>query len=151
MAALALIACKDEDAKATGPAREEAAPVALAQASGPATAAEVALALEGFSHSVVDGRHRYTHTRRFTEQAGTATTITRGRICVQSGTECVDALVNYPIAARGEFVQAGAHFATPLVVDTITLEYWLTDAGGAEQKILMTIAVDNGQERVVTP
>jgi len=121
LTALVLLgACKD-DTQAKTP---------VATPAGPSAAAS--LDLTDFRHEMVDGRHRYVHQRRFSEAAGVAATITRGKVCVQNGTECVDALTKYALPANGEFVQPNSHFATPLAQDRVTLEYWLTDANGHE-------------------
>lgn len=131
LAALALLGACKEETQAKPPAPVAAGPSAV-----------VALELSDFRHEMVDGRHRYTHQRRFVESAGVAATIKRGKICVQNGTECVDALTNYALPANGEFVQPSSHFATPLPQDRITLEYWLADANGHELNLKLTVATD---------
>lgn len=131
--ALALAACEEEAADEPPP--------------GPP--AQVGLALQDFQYAVVDGRHRYTHMRRFVETAGVAATITRGRVCVADGTECVDALVEYPVDANGTLVQPDHHFATDRARDRITLDYWGTDANGNDFTLSATVETDGPRARVV--
>lgn len=138
LAALALLgACKD-DTQAKTPVVTPAGP-----------SAAVSLDLADFRLEMVEGRHRYMHQRRFSETAGVAATITRGKVCVQNGTECVDALTNYALPANGEFVQPNSHFATPLPQDRITLEYWLTDANGHELTLRRVVETNGGTATVV--
>lgn len=134
-AALLVGACEEEEAAEAGPA-------------GPPAA--VGLALQDFRYAKVDGRHRYTHMRRFVESAGVAATITRGRICVANGADCVDALVDYPIDAGGTLVQPDHHFATERRVDRITVTYWGMDANGNEFTLMSVVETDAPNARVAS-
>jgi len=138
LAAMALLgACKD-DTQAKTPVTVPSGPSAVAN-----------LDLSDFRLEMVEGRYRYVHQRRFSEAGGVAATITRGKVCVQNGTECVDALTKYALPANGEFVQPNSHFATPLPQDRITLEYWLTDANGHELTLKQVVETSGGTATMV--
>lgn len=92
--------------------------------------AELQLDLVDLTYDFRDGRHTYTHNRRFTESGGVGVNITRGKVCVRDGEECVDALVNYRVDANKTLLQKGHHVATPNAQDTITLHYWVEDDAG---------------------
>lgn len=92
--------------------------------------AAVTLDLINFSYEFRDGRHTYNHDRRFTESGGVGANITRGKVCVRDGAECVDALVDYRVDANQTLLQKGHHVATPMAQDTITLHYWGKDDAG---------------------
>lgn len=138
LTALMLLGGCKEDTEAKTPASNPSGPRAI-----------VSLDLLDFRHEVVEGRHRYVHRRVFTESAGVAGTIRRGKVCVQNGTECVDALTNYALPALGNFTQPNSHFATPLEKDRVTLQYWVTDANGHELELKVTVDTD-GDNATVT-
>jgi hypothetical protein len=153
--ALSLAACQEESGAdagggglqtASGPetVRDEVVDIVTAQVSTAClselpppgvesdTPARVTLTLEDFSHEEVDGRHRFTHNRRFRETSGIGVTIYRGKVCVENGETCADACVRYRVEAGGSLTQRGHHFATPLAEDSITLQYWARDDAGHE-------------------
>lgn len=101
-----------------------------------------------FSHEFVDGRHRYSHARRFTAGAGIDMTIFRGRVCVSNGAECVDACVNYDVPAGTSLVQATHHVASVLDQDKITLQYWARDSAGNILDVNQTLLTDGTGVRV---
>lgn len=119
-AGLLLSGCNDE---------QDLANVSPAAGSG-GEKAELSFVVRDFSYEFIDGRHRYTHVREFSETAGVDVTITRGRVCVEQGKTCVDALVTYKVPAGGKFVKEGHYVATRDPADNITIEYWATDSGG---------------------
>lgn len=103
--------------------------------------AKLSLELVGLSYEFRDGRHTYNHDRHFKESAGVGLNIVRGKVCVQNGAECVDALVKYRVEASETLVQKGHHVATTSAKDTITLHYWIEDDAGNAfqlQKVLLT-------------
>jgi hypothetical protein len=94
------------------------------------TPARLNLTLSDFVYSFEEGRHRFTHDRRFKESAGIGLFIYRGKVCVEDGTSCADACVRYRIEPGGSLTQRDHHFATPLDPDRITLQYWARDDAG---------------------
>lgn len=103
--------------------------------------ASVSLAIEKFSYSFTEDRHRYNHNRRFKESGGVGLYIYRGRICVADGTDCADACVRYRVDAGGSLLQPDHHVATDKDPDRITLEYWARDDAGNKltfSKVLVT-------------
>lgn len=92
--------------------------------------ARVALTFEEFSYSFEEGRHRFTHNRRFKETAGIGLYIYRGKVCVEDAKSCADACVRYRIEPSGSLTQREHHFATPIDPDRITLQYWARDDAG---------------------
>ncbi len=129
-ASLALLtaACDEEPAPVTGKAK-------------------VVLDLVDLSYAFKDGRHTYTHNRQFTESGGVGANISRGKVCVRNGEECVDALVAYRVDASQVLLQKGHHVATPAAKDTITLHYWVKDDAGNEFEIHKVLKTDG--EKVV--
>lgn len=109
--------------------------------------AKLTLDLVNISYEFRDGRHTYNHTRRFRETGGVGVNITRGKVCVQNGEDCVDALVEYRIDASETLVQKGHHVATPDVKDTITLHYWAKDDAGNKFELHKVMKTDG--EKVV--
>lgn len=103
--------------------------------------ANLSLNMAGFTYSFQDGRHRYTHNREFSESTGVGVVITRGKVCVHSGEECADALVNYRVDGSSKIVQQGHYVATERDTDTITLEYWGKDDNGNEFNLQRVINV----------
>lgn len=95
-----------------------------------AGSARISLSLENFSYSFEEGRHRFTHDRRFKETAGIGLYIYRGKVCVEDATVCADACVRYRVDPGGSLTQRGHHFATPTDPDRITLQYWARDDAG---------------------
>ena len=138
LTALMLLGACKEETEAKAPASNPSGPRAI-----------VSLDLLEIRHEMVEGRHRYVHRRVFTESAGVASTIRRGKVCVQNGTECVDALTNYALPAMGTFIQPNSHFATPLEKDRVTLQYWIADANGHELQVMVTVDTD-GDSATVT-
>ena len=121
---LTLAGCKDETSAAKAEGRSK-----------------LSLRLLDFTYEVKDGLNQYHHRRVFTESGGVGTTIVRGRVCVQHGSHCVDALVHYRIDAMQTLEQKGHYVATPEDKDRITLHYWAEDDAGNKyelEKVLLT-------------
>ncbi|MDF1751080.1 MAG: hypothetical protein P1V34_19635, partial [Alphaproteobacteria bacterium] len=94
------------------------------------TPARLSLIMDDFAYSYQEGRHRFTHDRRFKESAGIGLYIYRGKVCVEDGTSCADACVRYRIEPGSSLTQRDHHFATPVDPDRITLQYWARDDAG---------------------
>lgn len=94
------------------------------------TPARLTLTLEDFSYSFEDGRHRFSHDRRFKESAGIGLYIYRGKVCVEDAQVCADACVRYRVEPGGSLTQRGHHIATPVDPDRMTLQYWARDDAG---------------------
>jgi hypothetical protein len=109
--------------------------------------AKVTLDLVDLTYEFRNGRHTYNHNRRFTETGGVAVIISRGKVCVRNGEECVDALVKYRVDASQVLLQKGHHVATPEVKDTITLHYWAEDDAGNKFELHKVLKTDG--EKVV--
>lgn len=109
--------------------------------------ASIVLDLVDMTYAFKDGRHTYTHNRRFTESGGVGANISRGKVCVLNGEECVDALVSYRVDASQVLLQEGHHVATKAAQDTITLHYWVKDDAGNEFEIHKVLKTDG--EKVV--
>ncbi|MGE4217898.1 MAG: hypothetical protein AB7G39_00520 [Alphaproteobacteria bacterium] len=97
--------------------------------SGPAQAA-LEIGQIRYEWSPQDERHRYVHDRSFKESAGVGYTVERGRVCVELGKLCVDAVVRYRVEPGTTLTQPNHHVATKLPEDRITIEYWGTDDNG---------------------
>ena len=78
------------------------------EASKPTGKASISLELVDFKYAFRDGRHAYSHRRIFRETGGVGVMITRGKVCVQDGAECADALVGYRIEASQTLEQKGS-------------------------------------------
>ena len=120
-----------------GPAGESAEPSATPALSSGATGGSTAtnkaalqFTVEPIGYLFTDGRHRFTQNRRFLESAGVGVTLTRGKVCVDDGQECVEADVTYRIDAGKELVQPNHYVATLKVPDRAVLQYWGTDDNG---------------------
>jgi len=92
--------------------------------------ADLRFKVEPIGYLFTDGRHRFTQNRRFTEISGVGVTLTRGRVCVNQGQECVEANVTYRINAGKELVQPNHYVATETVPDRAMVQYWGTDDNG---------------------
>jgi hypothetical protein len=103
--------------------------------------AKVAFELAELRHEVVDGRHTYFHSRRYSESIGTGVTFQAGKICVELGKACLSARVSYRINGGESLVQPNHHVATRLERDTITIEYWGKDDAGNDVRVSKTLNV----------
>lgn len=110
--------------------------------------AELSLQLLDFTYQFTEKRHRYYHRRLFTESGGVGATIVRGKVCVQNGTDCADALVDYRIDASQTLEQKGHYVATSSDKDRITLHYWAEDDKGNKFE-LEKIVITDGQKVTV--
>jgi hypothetical protein len=107
-----------------------------------ATPARLTLTLENFTYSFEEGRHRFTHDRRFKETTGIGLYIYRGKVCVEDAQVCADACVRYRVEPGGSLTQRGHHIATPVDPDRMTLQYWARDDAGNTFTIFREIRTD---------
>lgn len=138
-AVIAVAGCQQEEvsAQASG----------MTLASGPVTGADdgkttgadeardakeavVTLDIEEVGYLFTEGRHRFTQTRRFAEHAGVGVTLTRGRVCVNEGSDCVEGEIKRRIEPGSELVQNDHFVATKKLPDTATVHYWGVDDNG---------------------
>jgi hypothetical protein len=109
---------------------------------------KMSLQLLDFSHEIKDGRHRYNHKRVFTETGGVGTTVVRGRVCVENGTDCADALVSYRVEASQTLEQPNHYVATRAAKDRITLHYWAEDDAGNKYEFEKVVHTDGATATV---
>ena len=109
---------------------------------------QVTLQLLDFTYEFTDGRHRYNHRRVFAETGGVGTTIVRGRVCVENGADCADALVNYRIEASKTLEQTGHYVATRAAKDRIILHYWAEDDLGNKYEFEKVVITDGKAAKV---
>ena len=103
--------------------------------------AKVAFELAELRHEVVDGRHTYFHSRRYSESIGTGVTLQAGKVCAALGKTCLSARVSYRINGGESLFQPNHHVATRLERDTITIEYWGKDDAGYDVRVSKTLNV----------
>lgn len=106
--------------------------------SGPA---QLVFELAELRHELIDGRHTYFHSRRYSESIGTGVTLQAGKVCVELGKACLSARVGYRINGGKSLVQPNHHVATRLERDTITIEYWGKDDAGNDVRVSKTLNV----------
>ena len=123
--ALALGGCEDE---ATAPGVEKA---------------DLTMDLVNIEYSFKDGRHTYTHIRRFTETAGLGVVLEKGRVCVHNGEECAEALVKYRIEPGAGLDQPNHYVATKLLTDATTIEYTGKNDNGNPVRVFRTMKVND--------
>ena len=102
----------------------------------------LSLELVKLTYEFKKDRHTYNHDRLFTESGGVGVNITRGKVCVRNGEECVDALVKYRVDASKTLLQQGHHVASPEAKDTITLHYWAEDDAGNKFELHKVMKTD---------
>lgn len=125
------------------PAAEKPKPAA----TGPAEAA-LEIGQLRYEWSVQDERHRYIHDRSFRESAGVGYTVERGRVCVEMGKLCVDAVVRYRVEPGTTLTQPNHHVATKLPEDRIVIEYWGTDDNGNAVALKRVMTVRGAEAQV---
>ena len=103
--------------------------------------AQLVFELAELRHEVIDGRHAYFHSRRYSESIGTGVTLQAGKVCVEMGRACLSARVSYRINGGQSLVQPNHHVATPLESDIITIEYWGKDDAGNDVQVSKTLHV----------
>ncbi|RED45051.1 hypothetical protein [Aestuariispira insulae] len=109
----------------------------------------IRLELTDFQYQQTDDRDRYYHRRRFTALNGTGARVTKGRVCVENGAVCAEAVVDYRIEGDSVFEQPQSFFATRAETDRITVEYWLIDDAGFEHHLTAEIQVADQQAKWV--
>lgn len=103
--------------------------------------AKVTFELVELRHEMVDGRHTYFHSRRYSESTGTGVTLQAGKVCVELGKTCLSASVRYRINGGESLVQPNHHIATRLERDIITIEYRGKDDAGNDILLSKTLNV----------
>lgn len=126
-------------------------PLSACQEDTPMEKARIQLELTEFQHQRVDDRDRYYHLRRFTALNGTGARVTKGRVCVENGAVCAEAVVEYRIEGDSVFEQQKSFFATRAEKDRVTVEYWLTDDAGFDHHLTAEIRVEDQQAIWVHP
>lgn len=121
---------------------QELAPGASAQAVKAAKKAQLQLKVEQHGYLFIEGRHRFTQTRRFDETNGVGVTLTNGKVCVSYGKECVEAEVAYRIDSGQELALQKHYVATETLPDEAVIEYWGVDDNGNPVSVRAEIQLD---------
>ena len=111
-------------------------------------AANVKLELLDVQYKNIDGRHTYSHSRKYSESSGTGATLKIGKVCVEMGKTCVSARINYRINGGKSLLQTDHHVSTHLANDTITIEYWGVDDIGKDVQISKTLKVSGTDYKI---
>lgn len=132
LAATALVGCDEtsNESQATEEAKPELTPGASAESVKAKKKAQLELAVDPQGYLFIEGRHRFTQTRIFTETGGVGVTITKGKVCVSNGKECVEAEVAYRIDSGKELALQKHYVATETLPDDAKIEYWGVDDNG---------------------
>ena len=136
---IALLAgCDDSSTEQDGGTKqtEERAPGASAQSVKAEKKAQLSLNVEPQGYLFIEGRHRFTQTRVFTETAGVGVTLTSGKVCVSFGKECVEAEVAYRVDAGQKLALQKHYVATETLPDEAVIEYKGIDDNG--NQVLVT-------------
>lgn len=133
LAAGLLAGCDDssqqQDTSTTGQAPELSAG-ASAESVKAQKKAQLEMSVEQHGYLFIEGRHRFTQTRIFTESAGVGVTLTNGKVCVSFGKECVEADVAYRVDSGQELSLQQHYVATETLPDKAVIEYWGVDDNG---------------------
>ena len=142
--AVALLAgCDDAGNEQTAAGQtEERAPGASVQAIKGGKQAQLTLNIDPQGYLFIEGRHRFTQTRVFTEAAGVGVTLTRGKVCVSYGKECVEAEVAYRVNAGEELALQKHYVATETLPDEATIEYRGIDDNGNQVVVAAAIQLE---------
>ena len=104
----------------------------------PSTRPELKLDLSSFRFVVEQGRKTYYQSRNYIESGGIGVTLTRGKVCVENGKNCVESAVRYRVEAGKVLTQPNHKVTTILNKDNITIEYWGTADNGEPVNIKRT-------------
>lgn len=133
LAASLIAGCDDpaaEEEAAAGSQAPELSPGASAETVKNRKKAQLQLNIEPQGYLFIEGRHRFTQTRVFTESGGVGVTITNGKVCVSYGKECVEADVTYRIDSGKNLALTEHYVATETLPDEAVIEYWGLDDNG---------------------
>ena len=133
LSVLTLAGCDDpanEQESTSAQKTPELSPGASAESLKAKKQAQLALDIEPHGYLFIEGRHRFTQTRHFAESAGVGVTLTRGKVCVSSGKECVEAEVAYRVNAGQKLSLQQHYVATETLPDEAVVEYWGVDDNG---------------------
>ena len=128
-----LAGCDDssnEQESAAPQQKPELSPGASAESLKAKKQAKLALDIEPHGYLFIEGRHRFTQTRHFVESAGVGVTLTKGKVCVSSGKECVEAEVTYRVNAGQKLSLQQHYVATETLPDEAVVQYWGVDDNG---------------------
>lgn len=151
LAAVALTGCDDapnEGQATTGEQKQELTPGASADSLKAKKQAQLQLNILPQGYLFIEGRHRFTQTRVFTESAGVGVTITNGKVCVSQGKECVEADVAYRIDSGKELMLQQHYVATETLPDVATIEYWGVDDNGNEVSVKSSLPLELPKQEV---
>lgn len=146
-----LAGCDDatNQQESTAPQQKpELSPGASAETLKAKKQAELALEIEQHGYLFIEGRHRFTQTRHFVESAGVGVTLTKGKVCVSSGKECVEAEVTYRVNA-GKTLSLQQHYvATEILPDKAVVQYWGVDDNGNPVSVTTDIQLEIPKQEV---
>ena len=75
-------------------------------------------------------------------------TLTRGKVCVENGKNCVESAVRYRVEAGKVLTQPNHKVTTILNKDNITIEYWGTADNGEPVHIKRTVKTSGAKVTV---
>ncbi|MFK7866168.1 MAG: hypothetical protein AB8B77_01855 [Alphaproteobacteria bacterium] len=116
--------------------------------TGSGAKGSVSINFSNFIMNFSNNRYNYRHERKFREIGGVGGFFYRGRVCVENGTECVDACVRLRVDAGSTLEQKSHHFSTALKQDKVSVEYWFRDDNGNLDKLLYTIHTNGNQFQI---
>lgn len=139
-----LVGCDDSsnEQDAATEQTEERAPGASAQSVKAEKKAQLSLSIEPQGYLFIEGRHRFTQTRVFTETAGVGVTMTSGKVCVSYGKECVEAEVAYRVNAGKTLALQKHYVATETLPDEAVIEYQGVDDNGNPVSVTTDIQLE---------
>ena len=120
----------------------ELSPGASAETLKAKKQAKLALDIEQHGYLFIEGRHRFTQTRHFLESAGVGVTLTKGKVCVSSGKECVEAEVTYRVNAGQKLSLQQHYVATEALPDKAVVQYWGVDDNGNPVSVIADIHLE---------
>ena len=133
IALLLLAACEDDE---------------IIRQQSPGTRSELKLDLSSFRFVIEQGRNTYYQSRNYIESGGIGATLTRGKVCVENGKNCVESAVRYRVEAGKTLTQPNHKVATTLDKDNITIEYWGTADNGEPVHIRRTVKTSGAKVTV---
>ncbi|WP_425406429.1 hypothetical protein [Hwanghaeella sp.] len=126
----------------------ELTPGASAESVKAKKRADLVLEVESHGYLFIEGRHRFTQTRHFTESAGVGVTLTNGKVCVSFGKECVEAEVAYRVDAGKRLSLQQHYVATETLPDEAVIEYWGVDDNGNPVSVKTGIQLELPKQEV---
>ena len=142
---LPLGGCDDASNEQNGTANQaapELSPGASADSAQAKKKAQLVMDVEQHGYLFIEGRHRFTQTRHFTESAGVGVTLTKGKVCVSFGKECVEAEVAYRVDAGQKLSLQKHYVATEALPDEAVIQYWGIDDNGGPVSVTSKIELE---------